>query len=253
MHRRTLLAGAAAVAVGRVLTPPPAGAQARYPARTITFIVPSPAGGVYDLNGRLLVEAVRGKLGTIVVDNRSGGTAWIGVLAAAKAAPDGYTILLAGSATHILQPAMMAAPPYDPVKDFAPIATLTASWTCVAINPALPVHSLDELIRYAKDHPGKLTTGFRGIGDPTHLAGELFRRLGGGTAGPLDILDVPYRTVPQAVNDLVSGSLQMSMPHITRNVTELHEAGKIRLLALRPNRIPLAPDLRPRARPASTA
>jgi tripartite-type tricarboxylate transporter receptor subunit TctC len=240
MQRRTLLAGAAAAAVSRALAPPSAGAQARYPARTITFIVPSPAGGVYDLNGRLLVDAVRGKLGTIVVDNRSGGTAWIGVLAAAKAAPDGYTILLAGSATHILQPAMMAAPPYDPVRDFAPIATLTASWTCVAINPALPVKSLAELVRYAKDHPGKLTTGFRGIGDPTHLAGELFRRLGGG----LDILDVPYRTVPQAVNDLVSGSLQMSMPHITRNVTELHEAGKIRLLSLNaPNRIPLAPDL----------
>jgi tripartite-type tricarboxylate transporter receptor subunit TctC len=244
MQRRTLLAGAAAAAVGRVLTPPLAGAQPRYPTRTIAFIVPSPAGGVYDLNGRLLVDAVKGKLGTIVIDNRSGGTAWIGVLAAAKAAPDGYTILLAGSATHILQPAMMAAPPYDPVKDFAAIATLTASWTCVAINPALPVHSLAELIRYAKDHPGKLTTGFRGIGDPTHLAGELFRRLGGGPDRPLDILDVPYRTVPQAVNDLVSGSLEMSMPHITRNVTELHEAGKIRLLSLNaPNRIPLAPDL----------
>ena len=240
MQRRHLLAGAAAAAAGRVLASRPAGAQARYPSRTITLIVPSPAGGVYDLNGRLLADVIRPKLGTIVVDNRSGGTAWIGVLAAAKAAPDGYTILLAGSATHILQPAMMSVPPYDPVKDFASIATLTASWTCVAINPALPVYSLAELIAYAKDHPGKLTTGFRGIGDPTHLAGELFRRLGGG----LDILDVPYRTVPQAVNDLVSGSLQMSMPHITRNVTELHEAGKIRLLALNaPNRIPLAPDL----------
>jgi tripartite-type tricarboxylate transporter receptor subunit TctC len=240
MDRRNLLAGASGAALGSMLAPLSAGAQARYPTRTITFIVPSPAGGVYDLNGRLLVDVIRPKLGTIVVDNRSGGTAWVGVLAAAKAAPDGYTILLAGSATHILQPAMMTVAPYDPVKDFAPIATLTASWTCVAINPALPVNNLMELVKYARDNPGKLTTGFRGIGDPTHLAGELFRRLGGG----LDILDIPYRTVPQAVNDLISGSLQISMPHITSNVTELHQAGKIRLLALNaPNRIPLAPDL----------
>ena len=162
--------------MGRALTPPPAGAQARYPARTITFIVPSPAGGVYDLNGRLLVDAVRGKLGTIVVDNRSGGTAWIGVLAAAKAAPDGYTILLAGSATHILQPAMMAAPPYDPVKDFALIATLTASWTCVAINPALPVHSLAELsatprtIR-ASSPPASAASAIRPISPASCFAG----------------------------------------------------------------------------------
>ncbi len=240
MERRNLLAGASALALGAVLAPRCAGAQARYPGRTITLIVPSPAGGVYDLNGRLLVDAIAPKLGTIVVDNRSGGTAWVGVAAAAKAPPDGYTILLAGSATHILQPAMMTVQPYDPVRDFAPIATLTASWTCVAINPALPVHNLMELITYARNNPGKLATGFRGIGDPTHLAGELFRRLGGG----LDILDVPYRTVPQAVNDLVTGSLQISMPHVTSNVTQLHQAGKIRMLAVNaPHRIPLAPDL----------
>ncbi|MCX7314973.1 MAG: tripartite tricarboxylate transporter substrate binding protein [Alphaproteobacteria bacterium] len=240
MERRKLLVGASAVGLNALLGPGQARSQSAYPNRSITFIVPSPAGGVYDLNGRLLVDMIKPKLGTIVVDNRSGGTAWVGVTAAARAAPDGYTVLLAGSATHILQPAMMTVQPYDPVKDFSPIATLTASWTCVAINPALPVHNLKELAAYAKDNPGKLTTGFRGIGDPTHLAGELFRRLGGG----LDILDVPYRAVPQAINDIVGGSLQMAMPHITSNINQLHQAGKIRLLSLNaPNRIPLAPDL----------
>ena len=87
MQRRHLMAGAAAAAIGRVLAPRPIVAQTRYPSRTITLIVPSPAGGVYDLNGRLLADVIRPKLGTIVIDNRSGGTAWIGVLAAAKGRP----------------------------------------------------------------------------------------------------------------------------------------------------------------------
>jgi tripartite-type tricarboxylate transporter receptor subunit TctC len=204
------------------------------------MIVPTAAGGVYDLMGRLLVDRIAPLLGTMVVENRSGGNATVGVTAAAKALPDGYTLLLGSNSTHIFQPVMMTTAPYDPVKDFSPIATLSASWSCVAVSPSLPVRNLLELIDYVRKNPGKVTHGIRGIGDVSHMGNELFKRL----AGDLNILDIPYSAMAQAVRDLMTGDLQMTIPLLTSTLTELHRSGKIRLLAINsPKRISIAPEI----------
>ena len=127
MKRRDLLAGGSALTLS-ALAPRRSRAQDKYPSRTVRLIVPTPAGGVYDLMGRLFIDKVGPSLGTAIVENRAGGNAIVGVTAAALSAPDGYTLLLGSNSTHIFQPAMMRKPPYDPVKQFVPISTLSASW-----------------------------------------------------------------------------------------------------------------------------
>ena len=160
MLRRDLFTGGlAALAVtttGRL-----AGAQEKYPSRTVRLIVPTAAGGVYDLMGRLFIDRVAASFGTAIVENRAGGNAVVGVMAAALSAPDGYTLLLGSNSTHIFQPAMMRNPPYDPVKQFEVISTLSASWACIAVSPKLGVNTLGELIDYAKKHP--IAHGMRGV------------------------------------------------------------------------------------------
>jgi tripartite-type tricarboxylate transporter receptor subunit TctC len=239
LNRRKLLAGGAtlvSLGFGRCA----ARAQETFPSRPIRLIVPSQAGGVYDLMARLWAEKAGPALGTLVVDNRPGGSAMVGSTAVAKAAPDGYSILLASNATHILQPAMMTQPPYDPVKDFVVISALTASWTAIVVTASVPAKSVRELIDYARANPGKLNFGYAGVGDTTHIAGELFKQLGKG----LEIVGVPYRGMAPAIRELASGHLQMGMPHITAQVIELHRAGQVRILAVNaPNRIPVAPDI----------
>src|SRR5215213_11211961 len=131
VHRRSFI-GKAAASLLAALSPGRLHAAAEeYPNRPVRLIVPSQAGGVYDLMARLWADKIAPTFGTIVVENRAGGSATVGVAAAAKAAPDGYTILLASNATQILQPAMMSQPPYDPVMDFDVISALSASWTAV--------------------------------------------------------------------------------------------------------------------------
>jgi tripartite-type tricarboxylate transporter receptor subunit TctC len=218
----------------------PVRAQGNFPSRPIRFIVPTAAGGAYDIVGRLLADRIGPSLGTMIVENRAGGNATVGVLAAAKSPPDGYTILLGSNSTHIFQPTMMRSPPYDPVKDFVPIATLAASWTCFAVSPSLGVSTLKELVDYAKTNPGKLTNAIRGIGDVSHMAGELFKQL----VGKLDIVNVPYSAMATAIKDLMSGDMNMTLPLTTASLMELHSAGKIRLLAVNsPKRLSIAPTI----------
>jgi len=205
----------------------PAVAEDAYPLRPVRLIVPSQAGGVYDLMGRIWADRLSSLLGTIVVENRAGGSATVGVTAAARAPADGYTLLLASNATQILQPAMMDKPPYDPVKDFVPVSNLAASWTAVVVAAAVPVHSLRELIDYAHANPGKLNFGYAGLGDTTHIAGELLKQL-----AKLDIVGVPYRGMTPAIRELVSGHLHMGMPHITTQIVDLHRTGQVRILAV---------------------
>jgi tripartite-type tricarboxylate transporter receptor subunit TctC len=239
VRRRDLVAGGSALALSALL-PRSAPAQDKYPSRTVRLIVPTAAGGVYDLMGRLFLDRIAPSLGTSIVENRAGGNAMVGTTAAANSPPDGYTLLLGSNSTHIFQPAMMKAPPYDPVKDFVPIATLAASWACIAVSPSLPVHNLTELIDYSRANPGKVTHGIRGIGDVTHMGIELFKQLAKGTS----FQNVPYSAMAQAVRDLMTGDLFMTMPLFTRNLLELNEAGKIRLLAITsPKRLSLAPNI----------
>jgi tripartite-type tricarboxylate transporter receptor subunit TctC len=239
MQRRDLLTGGAAGMLASALPPGPARPQDKYPSRTVRLIVPTPAGGVYDLMGRLFIDKVGPSLGTAIVENRAGGNAIVGVTAAALSAPDGYTLLLGSNSTHVIQPAIQKTP-YDPVKQFAPISTLAVSWSSIAISPKLGINTLAELIDYAKKNPGKLTLGMRGIGDSSHMAAELLKQLSPG----FSLQYIPYSAMAQAVRDLMTGDLMMTVPLLTPTLTELHTSGKIKLLAVSaPRRLNIAPDI----------
>jgi tripartite-type tricarboxylate transporter receptor subunit TctC len=216
-----------------------ASAQERYPARPVRLVIPSVPGGVHDVIGRFWAERVKPHFGTIVIDNRGGGGS-IGANDVAHAEPDGYSILLGSTSTHVLVTQTMANPPYDPVKDFSPICVFATSSTSIVVNPSLPVATLGELIAYARANPGKLSYGAAGTGSITHVAGEYFKRLAGG----LDISVVPYRGIGQGINDLVSGQIPMFSANVTAHILGLVRAGKVRIVSVNSEqRIKAAPEI----------
>jgi tripartite-type tricarboxylate transporter receptor subunit TctC len=175
-----------------------------------------------------------------VIENIGGGGSSLGAAAVARARPDGYTILLGGTQTHVNEALLKSRPLYDPVKDLEPIAGVAANVLCIAVHPAVPAQTLKEFIAYAKANPGKLSYGHSGIGSIQHLAGELFKSL----AGTPDIVQVPYRGTGPLITDLVSGQVPMGMPGLTGQVIEFHRSGKMRVLAVTsPTRLVAAPEL----------
>jgi len=213
-------------------------ALAAYPDHPIRLIVPFPPGGAVDSVARVLAEALGERLGQPIVSiNRGGGGGSIGMDEAAKAAPDGYTIVLDHSGMAYM-PGLYRNLPFDPVKDFAPIIAAVAGFYVLAVNPALPVKSVAELIAYAKANPDKLTFGSAGIGSTLHLAGEMFKREAG-----LDMLHVPYRGAGPAIKDLISGEIKMMFSPAVA-MLPLAKSGKVRVLAQTPaKRSALAPDI----------
>jgi tripartite-type tricarboxylate transporter receptor subunit TctC len=238
LPRRTFLhlaAGAAALlAVPRI-----APAQA-YPTRPIRLVIPFPPGGAYDAVGRPWADKMKPLLGTVVVENIGGASGALGAAAVARARPDGYTILLGGTLTHVNEALLKSRPLYDPVKDLDPIASVAANSLCIAVHPAVPVQSLKELIAYAKANPGKLSYGHAGVGSIQHLTGELFKSL----AGTPEIVQVPYRGTGPLITDLVGGQVQLGMPGVTGQLLEFHRSGKMRVLAVTSlTRLIAAPEL----------
>jgi tripartite-type tricarboxylate transporter receptor subunit TctC len=203
-------------------------AQDRYPTRPIRLVIPSVPAGVHDVIGRVLAERVKPQLGAIVIDNRGGGGGLIGANDVAHAQPDGYSILLGSTTTHVLLTPVMTNPPYDPVKDFSAVAVFAYSSTSIVANASLPVRTLGELIAYARANPGKLSYGSAGNGSITNLAGELFKLRAGG----LDIVHVPYKGIGQAVTDLIGGQIPLISANATAQILELHRAGKAQILSV---------------------
>src|SRR3954462_12189810 len=211
-----------------------------YPARPIRLVVPFPPGGAFDAVGRPLADKIKPLLGTVVVENIGGGGSSLGAAAVARARPDGYTILLGGTQTHVNETLLKSRPLYDPVKDLAPIAGAAAYFLGIALHPAVPAQSLDELIAYAKANPGKLSYGHAGVGTIQHLTGELFKSL----AGTSDIVQVPYRGTGPAIADLDAGQIPIGIVGVTGQVLELHRTGKLRGLAVTsPTHLAAAPEL----------
>jgi tripartite-type tricarboxylate transporter receptor subunit TctC len=230
-----LAAGAAALPVASRL----AFAQA-YPARPIRLVVPFPPGGAFDAVGRPWADRMKSLLGTMVVENIGGGGSSLGASAVARARPDGYTILLGGTQTHVNEALLKSKPLYDAIKDLDPIAAVAANVLCIAVHPTVPARTLQELIAYAKANPGKLSYGHSGVGSIQHLAGELFKSL----AGTPDIVHVPYRGTGPVITDLVGGQVPIGIPGVTGQVLEFHRAGKMRVLAVTsPARLSAAPQL----------
>ena len=230
------------LATGAIALPPVsrmAWAQA-YPTRPIRLVIPFPPGGAYDAVGRPWADKMKPLLGTVVVENIGGASGSLGAAAVARARPDGYTILLGGTLTHINEALLKSRPLYDPVKDLDPIASVAANCLGMVVHPAVPVQTVKEFIVYAKANPGKLSYGHAGIGSIQHLAGELFKSL----AGTPEIVQVPYRGTGPLITDLIGGQVSLGFPGVTGQLLELHRSGKLRVLAVTsPTRLIAAPEL----------
>src|SRR5437667_8663882 len=240
MRRRDVLAFGLAAVSARVLAPRAAFAQAKYPDRPIRLVIPFPPGGGYDAVGRPWAEKMKPLRGTVVVENQGGGGSSLGAAAVARARPDGYTILLGGSSTHITEAILKSRPLYDPLKDLEPISNVVVSAFALAVHPAVPAQTLREFIDYAKANPGKLSYGHAGVGSLNHLTGELFKSL----AGTPELVHVPYRGSGPATADTISGQVAMVTPAVTGGLLEFNRSGKLRILAVTsPTRLIAAPAI----------
>jgi tripartite-type tricarboxylate transporter receptor subunit TctC len=203
-----------------------AAAQGWPAGRPITMVVPFPPGPALDLVARLVAGKLGEALGqTIVVENRTGANGTIGSNLVARAAPDGFTLLAATAGTHVTAVHLMKSLPYDPVKDFTPIAAAVEPVTCLAVNADVPVNSVGELIAYAKSRPDELSYGSSGVGSVFHMLGELFNQAAG-----VRIRHVPYRGVVPAMQDVISGHIPMVFISVS-NALPAVQSGRVRILA----------------------
>ena len=210
-----------------------------YPSRRITLIAPWPTAGAIDTVCRELAPGVADLLGQpVVVENRPGAGSTIGTADGAKAAPDGYTLVLAGSGSLAISPTLYKELPYDPRKDFTPIALAVRVPFILVINPALPIKSVGDLIHYAKAHPGELTYGSGGAGSPHQLYAEMFKTMTG-----IEMTHVPYKGSAPALTDLIGGHIALLFADPAPALPQI-KAGKVRALGLTSAaRLPAAPDI----------
>ncbi|MGC1445182.1 MAG: tripartite tricarboxylate transporter substrate binding protein [Xanthobacteraceae bacterium] len=208
-----------------------------YPSRPVTILTPFAAGSATDTAARLIGKYLQDSLGQpFIVENRDGAGGMIAAEAVARAAPDGYTILLTSNSTHSAAPALFKTVPYDPIKDFTPIARVGSFPSFIAVTPDLPVKTIQDLVAYAKANPGKINAGY-GNSTGRITTETLKRRLN------LDITPVAYRSNPAAVTDLMAGHVQMGVPDFSTGLPML-KAEKIRPLAvLTKERDPTLPDV----------
>ena len=236
------LAIAVVSAIALFATGGPAAAQS-YPERAIRLIVPFPAGGTVDAIARTLARELAEALRQpVLVENRAGGAGSIGSEAVAKAAPDGYTLLMGTASTHGTNPAVQKSLPYDPVKDFAPVALVATTPYILVVNPSVPAATTAEFLALVREQPGKLNYGSYGNGSSNHLATELFRSITGA-----DIVHVPYKGGAPAMTDLLAGQVQLmfdvfttSSPHLRSGKLKLLGVGTVRRSALAPDTPTLA-------------
>ena len=238
---RTLIAGCLALALsGLCLFPAGAHAQ-EYPSKSIKLIVPFPAGGATDIVSRVIAQQLGTELGqSVVVDNRAGAAGVIGSEAGARAAPDGYTLLLTTSSTHSIGPLLNPKISYSPRTDFTPILYLAESPQVVVVPPNSPIKSIPELIAFAKANPGKLNFGSAGTGGIPHLSAERFQAMTG-----IRMTHVPYKGTALAMPDLMAGRLDVMFDSISTALPHIHD-GKVRALAVTTRaRSSVAPELPP--------
>jgi tripartite-type tricarboxylate transporter receptor subunit TctC len=222
MKRRFLLHAAPAL----LALPWLARAQASYPNKSIRYIVPVAAGGGSDMVGRTVTERWGRLLNqTFVVDNQGGGGGVIASQAAARAAPDGYTLMQGYVATHGTSPATRKLP-YDPIKDFTPIGMIGGTPNVLVVNANLPVNSLQEFVDYVRKHPGKVSYGSAGQGSLTHLTMELFKQ-----QISAFMVHIPYRGVAPAFTDLIGGQTQAMFPGLAAAMPHIR-SGRVRPLAV---------------------
>jgi len=240
LRRREFLAAVAAVVSARAVLSQPAVAQAKFPERPIRLVIPFPPGGVYDAVGRPWAEKVKTSLGTVVIENIGGAGGSLGAAAVARAAPDGYTLLLGGGGPLIINSVASSKSSYDALKSFEPVDLLALTGLSICIHPSVPAKNLQELITHARANPDKMSYGSAGTGSMNQLAGELFKSL----IKMPGIVHVPYKGGGPATTDLVGGQIPIVFANVTGQIIELHRTGKIRIVAVTtPTRLVGAPDI----------
>jgi tripartite-type tricarboxylate transporter receptor subunit TctC len=230
---RTLLAAMVAACVAT-------SAQAQgYPSKPITLIVPFPAGSTTDLVGRILQDELAKAVGqTVIIDNRGGAGGGVGTEAVARAAPDGYTLLMGTIGTHSINPAVYAKINYDPIKDFEPVIQFGTAPNVLVVHPSLPIKSVADLIAYIKANPGKVNYGSSGNGTSNHLSGAMFVARNG-----LNATHIPYKGGAQAITDLLRGEIQFMFYHYLPLLGHIQD-GKLRAIAnTNATRIDALPDV----------
>jgi len=241
--RRVMSITVLAVAVATVLLLPgawsTAGFAQAYPSKPIKLIVPFPAGGVPDIVGRVIARGLSEQLGqSVIVDNRAGAAGTVGVEAAAKSLGDGYTLVLGTTGTLASAPSLYPNLGYDPVNSFTPVSLLISAPFLIVVHPSVPANSLSELVDFAKSRPGQLNFGSVGNGSPPHIAGEVFK-----IAAGVDLVHVPYKALPTAVTDLLTGRIHLMFNQLAPFQSHL-QAGKLRALAVAaPGRVSQLPSV----------
>ena len=204
-----------------------AHAQDAFPNKAITLIVPNPPGGFVDTSARLLNEPLTRVLGqSVVIDNRGGGSGNVAYQSVARAKPDGYTLLISYSAYHVGNPWLTPNLPWNPQKDFAPIALLTVATNVIAVHPSVPVNNLKEFVAYARANPGKLNYASQGSGSLSHIGTEIFKQQTG-----TYMTHIPYRGSGPAIADVLAGQVQVFIttpPSVMGHI----QAGKLKALAV---------------------
>jgi len=233
IHRSSLVLLCAALAAAAT-----SAAAQQYPTRAVRVIVASSPGSGVDIVSRIVAQKLAVGLGQqVIVDNRAGAGANLGAEIAAKAPPDGYTLLM-GTPAHAINVSMYIGLNYDIVRDFAPVSLISTGQYVVIVHPSVPVQSVKALIALARSKPGDLAYGSAGPGNSTHLAGELFNSMAG-----TRMLHVPYKGSGPALIELMSGQLQVMFANITAGLPHIR-AGRVRALGVTgPKRTPQAPDL----------
>jgi tripartite-type tricarboxylate transporter receptor subunit TctC len=209
-----------------------------FPSKPVRMVIPFPPGGV-DVTGRILASKLGELLGQpVVVDNRGGANGIIGSEIVARAAPDGYTILLTTPSTHITAVYLQKGVPYDPVRDFTPLCAVLEPVSLLVVHPSVPANTVQELVALAKKNPGKLTYSSSGIGSVFHLTGEALKEAAG-----VDMLHVPYKGTGPSLADVVAGRIDVTISAVTSTRPQI-ATGKLKVLAVaEPNRYPSMPNL----------
>jgi tripartite-type tricarboxylate transporter receptor subunit TctC len=204
-----------------------AAALAQYPAKPIRLIVPFAAGGGNDNVARLVGKHLSDSLGQqLVIDNRPGAGGALGAELAAKAVPDGYTLFLGGVGSHAVNPNLNDSLPYDPIRDFAPVALLAQAPLVLVVHPSVPADSIKAFVALARSRPGQLNYASNGNGSSSHLAAVMFDSMTG-----VDMVHVPYKGLSPALTDLLSGRVQLMFSSVVAILPHI-KAGKLRGLAV---------------------
>ena len=214
-------------------------AGAQYPNKPIKLIVPFPPAGSTDISARALAGKLGERLGQpVIIENKPGAGGNIGSDVAAKAAPDGYTLVVGTVGTHAINSGLYSKMPYDPIKDFAPVVLLSTTPNVLVVPPSFPANSVQDVIRLAKAKPGELTFASSGAGTSIHLSGEMFKSMAG-----IDMTHIPYKGSAPMLIDLLSAQVNMAFDNLSASMVHI-KAGKLRALATTgAKRAPALPDL----------